>query len=92
MTADNFNYHRIQAMQDHIKKLEAMQREADDRLEWFESFADYIAEQHANEYNQACYFADENLELEDRVNYEPSEGDIQEELYTNAYIKPLQKL
>ena len=92
MTADNFNYQRIQAMQDHIKKLEAMQREADDRLEWFESFADYIAEQHANEYNQACYFADENLELEDRVNYEPSEGDIQEELYTNAYIKPLQKL
>lgn len=67
MTADKFNYHRIQAMQDHIKGLEAKLRGADDKLEWFESFADYIAEQHANEYNQACYFADENLELEDRL-------------------------
>lgn len=91
-TDENFNYHRIEAMQKHIKKLEAKLRGAEDNLEWFESFADYIAEQHANEYNQACYFADENLELEDRVNYEPSEGDIQEELYTNAYIKPLEKL
>ena len=43
MTADNFNYHRIQAMQKHIKKLEAKLRGTDDKLEWFESFADYIA-------------------------------------------------
>ncbi len=99
MTAENYNYHRIEAMgkhieamEKHIKMVETKLRGAEDKLEWFESFADYIAEQHANEYNQACYFADENLELEDRVNYEPSEGDIQEELYTNAYIKPLQKL
>ena len=40
MTAENFNYHRIEAMQKHIKKLEAKLRGADDKLEWFESFAD----------------------------------------------------
>lgn len=69
MTTDKFNYHRIEAMQKHIQKQEAMLREAEDKLEWFESFADYIAEQYANEYNQACYFADENLEIEDRLNH-----------------------
>lgn len=73
MTADNFNYHRIQAMQKHIKKLEAKLRGTDDKLEWFESFADYIAEQHANEYNQACHFADENLELETNAYIKPLE-------------------
>ena len=92
MTADKFNYHRIEAMYKHIKEIEAKLRAADDKLEWFESFADYIAGQHVNEYNEACHFADETIELEDRVNYKPSEGDLQEELYTNAYIKPLQKL
>jgi hypothetical protein len=73
-TTDDFNYHRIEAMQKHIEKLEAKLRGAEDNLEWFESFADYIAEQHANEYNQACHFADENLELEDRVNYDQVRG------------------
>jgi hypothetical protein len=82
MTADNFNYHRIQAMEKHIKEIEAKLRGADDKLEWFESFADYIAEQHANEYNQACYFADENLEIEDRLWKEREE-------HNNQYIKPL---
>ena len=85
MTADNFNYHRIQTMEKHIKEIEAKLRGADDKLEWFESFADYIAEQHANEYNQACYFADENLEIEDRLWKEREE-------YNNQYIKPLEKL
>ena len=85
MTADNFNYHRIQTMEKHIKEIEAKLRGADDKLEWFESFADYIAEQHANEYNQACYFADENLEIEDRLWKEREE-------HNNQYIKPLQKL
>ena len=85
MTADNFNYHRIQTMEKHIKEIEAKLRGADDKLEWFESFADYIAEQHANEYNQACYFADENLELEDRLWKEREE-------HNNQYIKPLEKL
>ena len=82
MTADNFNYHRIQAMEKHIKEIEAKLRGADDKIEWFESFADYIAEQHANEYNQACYFADENLEIEDRLWKEREE-------HNNQYIKPL---
>lgn len=82
MTADNFNYHRIQSMEKHIKEIEAKLRGADDKLEWFESFADYIAEQHANEYNQACYFADENLEIEDRLWKEREE-------HNNQYIKPL---
>jgi len=85
MTAENYNYHRIQAMQKHIKEIEAKLRGADDKLEWFESFADYIAEQHANEYNQACYFADENLEIEDRLWKEREE-------HNNQYIKPLQRL
>lgn len=85
MTADNFNYHRIQTMEKHIKEIEAKLRGADDKLEWFESFADYIAEQHANEYNQACYFADENLEIEDRLWKEREE-------HNNQYIKPLQIL
>ena len=85
MTADNFNYHRIQTMEKHIKEREAKLRGADDKLEWFESFADYIAEQHANEYNQACYFADENLEIEDRLWKEREE-------HNNQYIKPLQIL
>lgn len=85
MTADNFNYHRIQTMEKHIKEIEAKLRGADDKLEWFESFADYIAEQHANEYNQACYFADENLEIEDRLWKEREE-------HNNQYIKPLEKL
>ena len=85
MTADNFNYHRIQTMEKHIKEIEAKLRGADDKLEWFESFADYIAEQHANEYNQACYFADENLEIEDRLWKEREE-------HNNKYIKPLEKL
>jgi hypothetical protein len=85
MTADKFNYHRIQSMEKHIKNLEAKIRGADDKLEWFESFADYIAEQHANEYNQACHFADENLEIEDRLWKEREE-------HNNQYIKPLQKL
>jgi hypothetical protein len=65
--------------------LEAKLRGADDKLEWFESFADYIAEQHANEYNQACHFADENLEIEDRLWKEREE-------HNNQYIKPLQRL
>ena len=85
MTADNFNYHRIQTMEKHIKEIEAKLRGADDKLEWIESFADYIAEQHANEYNQACYFADENLEIEDRLWKEREE-------HNNQYIKPLQIL
>ena len=85
MTAENFNYHRIQTMEKHIKEIEAKLRGADDKLEWFESFADYIAEQHANEYNQACYFADENLEIEDRLWKEREE-------HNNQYIKPIQIL
>jgi hypothetical protein len=72
-------------MEKHIKEIEAKLRGADDKLEWFESFADYIAEQHANEYNQACYFADENLEIEDRLWKEREE-------HNNQYIKPLQIL
>ena len=92
MTADNFNYQRIQAMQKHIKEIEAKLRGADDKLEWFESFADYIAEQHANEYNEACYFADENLEIEDRLNHAANELEMTREEYNNQYIKPLQKL
>jgi|2_EtaG_2_1085320.scaffolds.fasta_scaffold11694_2 AAA15 family ATPase/GTPase len=92
MTAHNYNYHRIEAMQKHIKKLEAKLRGADDKLEWFDAFADYIAEQHANEYNQACHFADENLEIEDRLNHAAQDLGMTRQEYNNKYIKPLQKL
>lgn len=92
MKAHNYNYQRIEAMQKHIKKLEEKLREAEDKLEWFDSFADYIAEQHANEYNHACNFADENLEIEDRLNHAAKELGMTRQEYNNKYIKPLQKL
>ncbi len=87
MTAQNYNYHRIEAMQKHIKKLEAKLRGADDKLEWFDAFADYIAEQHANEYNQACNFADEYLEIEDRLNHAAQDLGMTRQEYNNKLNK-----
>ena len=76
MTANNFNYQRVLAMEKRIKNLEATIRLAKDLQEWSNSFVDYIENQHPNKYNEACCFADENLEMTGKE-------------YINAYIKPL---
>ena len=90
MTANNFNYHRIEAMSKRIEELETEVKRVEELNEWLDSFVDYVEHEYVSTYNEACQSADEVLELEDRVNYESSEGDIQEELYTNAYAKPLE--
>ena len=92
MTAENYNYHRIQAMHKHIKNLEETIRVAKELQEWSNSFVDYIENQHPNTYNEACCFADENLEIEDRLNHAANELEMTREEYNNQYIKPLQKL